>query len=816
MFDSKTGETEQVPARIARQSHYHSIFFQGNYYINAPDKLYQYNPTTDTTKIIHNNIAISKIAHNNKQLYVANKLGLYLLENELLVKIIDEPINALTAMSNAIIAITPTKIYHVAQNKKLTSIIHKEKIYALCKEYNTNNFFTLNNQGKITKYDANNLIQLPHLYQTTEVVHARQMFHDNSGVLWLISSQGVEQLSEHYIVNHKKVFDIPINANEIALFDNNIVIGSYGAGLQNFVAPVFNVDINEKFTRKGLKIFDVLGVKDDLYIGSSDGLWRYNKTSKKLFKEDLVANELILKLILEDDVLYIATNYNGLYIYNLKTKKLSVHLNSDNGLSNNEVIDVLPTHNNKLWLANRNEITIFNANTSKFTPLITPNKSKVIDLLIADNKIFASTLGDGILVFNQQGHLLSQISKGHKFTGMQEVNGEVWVAGRPGLYRLSPKDYKITMIENTQKYSFVGSMLVKDSKLYAIHYGGILALELTKQSILNPSVVISKTTISGTSYLLNKTINVASSNDVITLDLASLDYRPGLAKKFQYRINKSDWQKINHDQLTLTGLNAGEYYIEIMATNSLGQWSAKKAFTEIQVSYPWYWTIQIRIIYLIFVIGFLVLSIWLLYLRSKSISYIHSLLKNDIKSYGNAIQHINRDLGLTLNLLSENKIEESRKLIQHCKNELNAKFQSKAPDNLAGKALGTAIPFLANFIFEKYQVRVNHTIELKNTNLDYELQADIYKIIFEAITSTLLKSEAKKFTISLQEVKSKIWLTISDDCNGFYGFDSKINFDMARYTIRQIVLKNKASLNVFSEDEQGSQLVISIPLMNIS
>lgn len=816
LFDNKSGKAKQVTASIARQSHYHAVFFQGNYYINAPNKFYRYNPINNTTTIIENNLTISKVVHNENQLYVANNSGLYYLENDKLIKLIDEPITALTALSTAIIAITPTNIHRISQNETITSITHDEKIYGLCKEHNTNNFFTLNNNGSIVKYNAKSLSPLPHLYGNVQAIHVRQMFHDNSGVLWFISSQGVEQLSENYIVNHEKVFDIPINANEITLFDNDIVIGSYGAGLQDFISPVFSSKVNDSFTKKGLKIFDILAIKDDLYIASLDGLWRYNKNSKQLSKESFIGDKLILKLVHKKDRLYIATNYDGLYIYNLKDKQIVKHLDTNHGLSSAEVIDVLPVGDTKLWLANRNKISIYDSVTDQIKSLVTPNNSKVVDLIIADHKIFASTLGDGILAFNQQGDLLYQLSKGHKFTEMLEVNNEVWVAGQPGLYRFSPKDYQITMVENTQQYSFVSSMLVKGNTLYSMHYSGVLALELTKQSVFNPAVLISKTTISGQSYLLNKTIKIASGNDVVTLNLASLDYRPGLAKKFQYRINNNAWQKTNHNQLTLTGLTSGDYNIEIMATNSLGQWSEKRAYTEIQVSYPWYWTVQIRIIYLVSIIGIIMFSAWLLYLRSKSISYIHYMLQNDIKSCGNTMLHINRDLGLTLKLLSKNEIKASITLIQNCINELSTKIQSKEPDNLSGKPLTIAIPFLADYILEKYQVRVNHSIELKNKELNYELQADIYKIIFEAITSTLFESEAKKFNVSLQEVRNKIWLTISDDCKGFCGFDSKVNFDMASYTIRQIVNKNNASLNVFSEEEQGSQLVISIPLMHIN
>ena len=76
--------------------------------------------------------------------------------------------------------------------------------------------------------------------------------------------------------------------------------------------------------------------------------------------------------------------------------------------------------------------------------------------------------------------------------------------------------------------------------------------------------IISQTTVSGKTYLLNKTIQNASSNDVITLDLASLDYRAGQNKQFKYQINNGKWHLISGNQITLTGLASGSYYLTIM------------------------------------------------------------------------------------------------------------------------------------------------------------------------------------------------------------------------------------------------------------
>ena len=399
---------------------------------------------------------------------------------------------------------------------------------------------------------------------------------------------------------------------------------------------------------------------------------------------------------------------------------------------------------------------------------------------------------------------------------MIAINGDVWASGQPGLYRISPQNYQVTMIENTQQYSFVSSMLVKDDTLYAIHYSGILALDLSEQKQFNSNVIISKTTISGKANLLNKSIKIESGNDVISLDLASLDYRPGLAKKYQYRINNSQWQQISNNQLTLTGLASGHYDVEIMATNSLGHWSDVKAYTEIDVAYPWYWTIELKILYIIIALFIVLLIAWLLFLRAKSIRNIHNLLKDDMKNCGRIMKTIQRNLQLTSTSLASNEIEQSKQLVEKSLVMLKESLDSQEPDSLAGKDLSVAIPYLADYIHSKYEVKLHCSIDDKVDSLNYELKSDVYKVIFEALISAIFKSEAQNFNLTLQEVKKKLWLSINSDNDSFNQLNSRINFDLASYTIRQITTKHHASLNTFDNDDGSSQLVISFPLMTLN
>jgi hypothetical protein len=386
----------------------------------------------------------------------------------------------------------------------------------------------------------------------------------------------------------------------------------------------------------------------------------------------------------------------------------------------------------------------------------------------------------------------------------------------PGVYKINPNDYQTAMIPNTEQYAFSDSAKVFGNFIYIAHYGGILALPHLEQYIFHPKVFISKTTVSGEFYLLNKTLKLNTPNDVITLDLASLDYRPGVEKNYRYSINNSDWNYISGNQLTLTGLSPGNYHIEIMATNSLGQWSKYRAYTEVSVAYPWYWAVELRIIYLVVSICIVLMSIWLLYLRTKSISHIHTILQSEINNCAKTAMLVTKHLQLAKQLLADQDTAQTSKLIQQSITELKAQKTSNEPDSLHGSNLAIALPFLANYMNKKYHINLTIQMEGSIEELNYELQADIYKIIFEAISSAILNGNGRNFKVQLQEFKDKLWLTISDDASSFKYFNSKITFNMSMYFIRQIATKYNASMNTFNEKNKGSQLVLSIPLMEMS
>lgn len=832
LFNTNTAETTPVKLNIESNTIYNAIHHKGSFYAISmtPKHLYRYDIATGETTILIKNIRSNTLFSSENRVYFNDKEKLYYLDsidnyqNIQYIEDVNEKIIAAASTGNTVVIASKKHLYTFSDTSAITKEKTPHPISVITISNNNESFFTVDLSGAIIKRSLATLKRQHNTFPSVEKSMYHALLHDSSGVLWLVNNRGVQLLTENTLTNHLAIFETKFSSLEAEVYDNQLYLGSYGKGvhtLSAFKQKKVNAvkSLNNKLSKKSLKITDLLTINNALFIATFDGLWRYNKETQQThkvnlpFKNNDFSDLILLKLVHLNNLLYIATDGQGLIIYDINKKSAIKHINTSFGLSSGEVIDVLPLGSGDIWLATASGIDIIRNNTETVKTITSQKSAKFISLLQANGKIFAATKGDGIFVYNIQGQLLAHFAKGINFSFMSLINGHILASAKPGLYKINPVDYQISMLTNTEKYSFTDAPLLYDDSILIANNIGLLELPQTTPLPFHPKVYISKTTVSGKSYLLNKTINIASENDVITLELASLDYRPGVTKKYRYRLNGNTWHQISGNQLTLTGLASGNYHIEIMATNSLGQWSNYKAYTEINVAFPWYWTPHIRLVYAVALFFLLCFSGWLLYLRSKSIRHIHNILQNDISNYGKTSMQAKRNITVALALLTENKISKSKALLQQCVDELNEQQKSPEPNSLNGNLLTVAIPFLSEYLQNKYQTTLSFQFDVNESELEYELRADLYRVVFEAITSAILKGSGRNFKVVIQKFKTKIWLNISDDNQSFIDFNSKIHIDLSMYYIRQIANKYKGTINTFNEQGNGSQLVLSIPVL---
>ncbi len=835
LFDTSTGKAKQLPIDIHRKSIYKVIAHKGYYYLDVPDKLYQIDSSNLTTTLLSDNISIKALKHTNNFVYISSNKGLYRFNGEKLQLLVSGSISAMETVADKVIYAGNGRLTILNDSGIQRSIDVEDKILALTKSNSLKSFFSVDQLGKIKKYDLKKFATISHTYPNINQTYIKKLYHDNSGVLWIITNHGIEQLIPSISQNIPLIFDVFSNRIMLTSHRNSVIIGSYGAGLSELdsLSPIFPKRINDGFSKRAKIITGLYSLGDIIYISTFDGLWQYNAIKKQLLRVNFPDNnKLLLDITYKNDLLYLSTNANGVLIYNTNKKQLFKYI-EDNKLSSSEAINTLPLDNDEIWIATSSGVDIFSKKSNSSKTLLGLGQSKAISLVEYKSKVFVATKGDGIFVYNLQGELLAHLAKSQSFGYMALINGEIWAPGHPGLHIIDPDTYQVKMVPNTEEITFTKRPILYNNMVYAGHYGGILKVSLTPFKNIQSKIYISKTIASGKTQLLSNNIEIDSSNDVVTLELASLDFRPGKKKQFKYKINNGNWHKVNNNQLTLTGLSSGNYHIEIMGTNSLGQWSDFKAYADISVAYPWYWHPNIRIIYAVLITVTVLLFLWLLYLRSRSISHIHQLLNEEIKTHGQSTSIIRRKLEKVQALINsaarvhhidetDSKppnvecSQEAQALIGECLAELKTQDSHKEPSSLSGSSLTVALPYLADYFHQQYHVLVSVQLDIACEKIDYAIQTAIYRIIYEAILAAINNGNGGVFAVHINETNNKIWLKVTDNEQSFAQFNSKINFDMAMYYIRQVANKFNATFHTYDNQEHGSEIIISIPLMKMS
>ena len=141
-----------------------------------------------------------------------------------------------------------------------------------------------------------------------------------------------------------------------------------------------------------------------------DGLWYYDKNTKNVKKLPFSNNNIIIvKVKIVDNLLYVATDGHGFFIYDTKTQKVILNENNNSKLSSQEVTDILVfPDKQEAWLTTAKGVDVYNLKTKEISNLLNNTVNKFLSITYIDNKIFVTNMGSGIYVFNQQKELLKK------------------------------------------------------------------------------------------------------------------------------------------------------------------------------------------------------------------------------------------------------------------------------------------------------------------------------------------------------------------------------------------------------------------------
>ncbi|MEO9507894.1 MAG: hypothetical protein ABJG28_01825, partial [Nonlabens ulvanivorans] len=400
-LNPRTAKTTKLNINQNNISVHNMAIYKGNYYFQtSKGEIYEYSQKNKTTKLLISEIKTSTLKNTKDNLYAAGLSGLYKLENDSFIQLFEKKVSSITPMGDGLLVLTDAVILYLGDDGSRHEIPNTQK-HVISTKSNDGHAILLSKKGVISKIAIPTLINITHNYPEIESMIPRDLIQTESNTLWLISNKGIQKIFPTIIKNHHKIYNVADNANEIAIFNNELVIGTYGDGVYKAFTDGESLSkkINPSLTSLGKKTMDLLAIEDDLYIAAFDGLWVYKKSANTVKKTDFIDNnQILLKLTKKDHLLYIATDGNGFYIYNLITKKIIEHVGKNQGINNLEIIDILTLDNNNIWLATPSGIEIYNRNTKAIRQVELSVKNKVISFATHNNKVYAATKGDGIFV----------------------------------------------------------------------------------------------------------------------------------------------------------------------------------------------------------------------------------------------------------------------------------------------------------------------------------------------------------------------------------------------------------------------------------
>lgn len=177
------------------------------------------------------------------------------------------------------------------------------------------------------------------------------------------------------------------------------------------------------------------------------------------------------ELLKEGDLMWVATNYHGLILFDITTKKVVVQYNTENSeLRSNKVMTINRDAQNNYWMAG-SHLTAASSAFYKFKSVKLGNNLPVYDLAATDNGVIGSTK-KGIYGVNDKGFVNKKSSDNTGYFGLlQSSNKEIWAGSSFKNYVFS-SDYKYIktaynyekQVDSLGNYLRRGLRIMEDSK----------------------------------------------------------------------------------------------------------------------------------------------------------------------------------------------------------------------------------------------------------------------------------------------------------------------------------------------------------------
>lgn len=422
---------------------------------------------------------------------------------------------------------------------------------------------------------------------------------DNYGNLWI----GTDDSGLNYFNTKTNKFTTykPIrnqnslsyhNIHGLCIDDDYLWIGTYMGGLNrmNVNTKTFKHYFANSADTTSLYSNSVYAIYKDshanIWIGATIGINMYDREKDNFIR--MKRTGMVIDILQVKDMVWFATLGEGLYAYDLKTRKWNNYLfdsKNDNSLISNDVTCLSSDENGKLWIGTNNGICFYEESSNSFKYVSVNMQSLSIRNIFCDNELLWITTAKGLVsyetttkktrLFTENDGLLSD-----EFTlksGIRSSSGRIYIGTAKGFNAFYPKQIEIN------RY--------------------VPPIELSDFQLFNQSVDIKE-------YMSTKDgvqeIILPYNKNAFSFEYTALSYYASEKNEYAFILENFDkkWSYVgNQRKATYTNIPPGEYYFKVKASNNDGIWNSTGLSIRVVVKPPiWltYWALTIYILIGIF------------------------------------------------------------------------------------------------------------------------------------------------------------------------------------------------------------------------
>ena len=595
-------------------------------------------------------------------------------------------------------------------------------------------------------------------------------------------------------------------------------VGTAGRGIYRIAAGITTL-IDQAAGLSADLVLSVQGAGHHIYIGTSNGLDRYNMITGKIdkhytVKDGLQSNWIISTHAAADGRVWVTTRVGGLHYIgtdgNLSTLALPASAGSPN------LISIFEDKNRDVWFGTRGaglikvgmEGSIIHYDASRFPADVVYSfyEDREGDKWMGTDKGLVVSYGNGFRVLNKSAGLF--FSEAYRI--LRDPSGYLWLSGNLGLQKIAEDDL-LKAKKNTDSTAirlpvrlfnafdgmpnaetnggfYPAGWAMNDGTLWFPTVNGVAVADyrMTGTATTPLGIIIQSLRYGDMEYFSGEKISIAPGVMNFEVRYTSIDFSKADDIHYFYRLKgyNNEWIAAGNRHVAyFSSLPHGHYTFEVKAER-YGEWSPVATLSfHIRPHFYQAWWFKILIAALV-----LAAALAVYYLLRKRVARklreqqrINLAQINGQEKERQFISHelhdsINQQLStakIYLNYLRTNpgKREEllakSEEVVQKAINEIRQLCNALTPPGLQDIGLQEALEDLVT----SYTVVGNLKIDLKMddrlSEIDEGLQFILYRITQEALNNVVRHSKADSVRLHFASAGNQLHITVQDNGKGF-------------------------------------------------